>query len=634
MLRLRLIQKYRQEKIVPISREEVWNILSSTNHLNQVLGLFAVEYGQIISGKKGVYRKTFTTLFGAYKLQWKEYPFQWNRGNHYNNLREYSNGPIKSMLTIVELYDDDQMLQDGSKGTRIVVGADVMSMNIIGDILIPTLVDKMIKKFFTYTLEYLKLKLEGKLHPVPQNKAVYKVNIAELDRILAELKQSAVKSEILAMFREHLLHQGDDEVTDMRPYVWAAIWGCDRDEILRAFLYMTTAGILNLAWHLICPNCRVSKSKSSTLSGVADAFHCDFCGIMYENSLDKYMELCFSVNPLIRKAYKPVFCIGGPSISPHVYLQSFVRVGEPVELTIPEHIHNFRLRVLQANHSISCTVSSSDTSTNIAPDNTLGNDQSTPIVLRYDRQGWPVNEINITELKRTFIIHNNTDADIVIVFEKAEWDDVAVTAAKVSTMNEFRRMFSSEILAPGHEVGIENITFFFSDLRGSTIFYEHVGDAHAYGQVRKHFDFITEWIHKNRGSIVKTIGDAVMAVFEKPEDGIRAALDIQANVQWFNASMDDVGEQPIVIKIGVHHGPAIAVNSNSHFDYFGRNVNIAARTQGLSQGDDIIISSTCMYSAEVTQLLASRPVTIDKFETTLRGIEEQQIFYQIKLRRD
>ena len=65
-----------------------------------------------------------------------------------------------------------------------------------------------------------------------------------------------------------------------------------------------------------------------------------------------------------------------------------------------------------------------------------------------------------------------------------------MTAAKVTAMKEFRHMFSSEVLAPGNQVGVENIAFLFTDLLGSTVFYEEVGDAQAYGQVRRHFEFL------------------------------------------------------------------------------------------------------------------------------------------------
>jgi adenylate cyclase len=136
-------------------------------------------------------------------------------------------------------------------------------------------------------------------------------------------------------------------------------------------------------------------------------------------------------------------------------------------------------------------------------------------------------------------------------------------------------------------MGIENITFFFSDLLGSTIFYENVGDAPAYGQVRQHFDFMAKWIQLNRGTIVK--------------------------------------------KIGVHHGNAISVKSDDRMDYFGRNVNIAARVQGLSQGNDVVISSSCMARTGVTELLAAMHVTTTQLEATLRGIDHKQTVYRLQL---
>lgn len=135
----------------------------------------------------------------------------------------------------------------------------------------------------------------------------------------------------------------------------------------------------------------------------------------------------------------------------------------------------------------------------------------------------------------------------------------------------------------------------------------------------------------NKGTIVKTIGDAVMAVFEKPEDGVKAALEIQQHIDTFNASRKDKHEEAIVIKIGIHHGSVIAVNSNNRIDYFGRNVNIAARVQGLNKGNDIVVSSSCMERAQVVDFLAAQKVTTHVFNAVLRGIEDKQSVYQIKL---
>ena len=92
-----------------------------------------------------------------------------------------------------------------------------------------------------------------------------------------------------------------------------------------------------------------------------------------------------------------------------------------------------------------------------------------------------------------------------------------------------------------------------------------------------------------------------MAVFESPEQAVQAAFDIQSRVHEFNAN--SLPLDPIVIKIGIHFGHAIAVNSNGVLDYFGRNVNIAARVQSLSKGGDIVLSHVCSDRPAVVQLI-------------------------------
>jgi class 3 adenylate cyclase len=218
------------------------------------------------------------------------------------------------------------------------------------------------------------------------------------------------------------------------------------------------------------------------------------------------------------------------------------------------------------------------------------------------------------------VLRNDHTEPVVAVLETTEWDEEAATAAKVTTMHEFRSWFSSEVLAPGRQVGVESVTLLFSDLLGSTAFYERVGDAPAYGQVRRHFDFMLEWIHASRGTLVKTIGDAVMAVFPEPRLGLQAALDIQRHVGSFNK--EHAAEAPIVIKMGLHHGPAIAVNSNGLLDYFGRTVNIAARVQAQSEGGDIVVSAAIAADPNVQALLDDRTADVEHFAAQLKGIDD------------
>ena len=156
----------------------------------------------------------------------------------------------------------------------------------------------------------------------------------------------------------------------------------------------------------------------------------------------------------------------------------------------------------------------------------------------------------------------------------------ALTADRMATLQAFRDLFSTEVLRPGDEVAIGRVTLLFSDLKGSTALYEAVGDAAAYRLVREHFAYLAAIIREHDGAIVKTIGDAVMAAFHDPLQGLRAAIAMQERV----AELQREEPRPIVLKLGLHEGPCIAVTLNDRLDYFGQTVNLTARLQGESRG--------------------------------------------------
>ncbi len=81
---------------------------------------------------------------------------------------------------------------------------------------------------------------------------------------------------------------------------------------------------------------------------------------------------------------------------------------------------------------------------------------------------------------------------------------------------------------------------------------------------------------------MKTIGDAVMAVFASPADALEAALDMQERIRELDAKL--APRAPVVLKIGVHEGAAIAINASGVLDYFSTTANIAARVAGRERG--------------------------------------------------
>jgi class 3 adenylate cyclase len=214
-------------------------------------------------------------------------------------------------------------------------------------------------------------------------------------------------------------------------------------------------------------------------------------------------------------------------------------------------------------------------------------------------------------------MENATSGEQLFIVERTAWSDQAVTAVEVITRQTFRDLFASEALRPGQQISVGSLTIVFTDLRDSTRMYSTIGDAPAFGRVMNHFDVLRQSIDDEGGSEVKTIGDAVMAVFRRPVAALRAMLKAQQALAALPA-----GEHPLVLKVGIHHGPCIAVTLNGRLDYFGSTVNIAARIQGLSLGDDIVLSESVWGDPEVADWIAKLDpqLSIEMFTAPLKGI--------------
>ena len=144
-----------------------------------------------------------------------------------------------------------------------------------------------------------------------------------------------------------------------------------------------------------------------------------------------------------------------------------------------------------------------------------------------------------------------------------------LTAKRLLTNQTFRDIYRTDTLDVDQRLKITSLTFLFTDLKGSTALYERVGDLVAYDLVRQHFHVLTEIVAAEAGAIVKTIGDAVMATFPTPDRALAAALRMREAMSRINAER---GNQDLLLKIGIHEGPCLAVILNDSQDYFGQTV--------------------------------------------------------------
>lgn len=171
----------------------------------------------------------------------------------------------------------------------------------------------------------------------------------------------------------------------------------------------------------------------------------------------------------------------------------------------------------------------------------------------------------------------------------------------------------------------------FTDLMNSTELYRNEGDEFAIGRVMSHFKIIQQIIAEERGGIVKTIGDSVMAVFREPVSALLAVERIQ---QIFTGSTG-LGDS-FKIKAGIHYGDCTVVNLNDRTDYFGTTVNIAARLVNAAKEKEIVISEAMYSHPDVRLYLKKKKKTlfIKEDQIELKGFENEEFkVKQIRLER-
>ena len=201
-----------------------------------------------------------------------------------------------------------------------------------------------------------------------------------------------------------------------------------------------------------------------------------------------------------------------------------------------------------------------------------------------------------------------------------------LTATRLLTNQTFRDIYRTDTLAIGQHLKILSLTFLFSDLRGSTELYERVGDLTAFDLVNEHFRLLQEIIASERGAVVKTIGDAVMATFETPDRAIAAAIRMRE-------AMSDLGaerqHQSLGLKMGIHEGSCLAVTLNAQQDYFGQTVNIASRVQGLAASRSIVVTESVVENAHARFLLETKGLKPTPRSVALSGIADKVSVYEI-----
>jgi class 3 adenylate cyclase len=201
-----------------------------------------------------------------------------------------------------------------------------------------------------------------------------------------------------------------------------------------------------------------------------------------------------------------------------------------------------------------------------------------------------------------------------------------LTAKRLLSNQTFREIYRTSTLDVDQRLKITSLTFLFTDLKGSTDLYERVGDLVAFDIVKEHFRILQEIIAAESGAVVKTIGDAVMATFSTPDRALAAALRIREAMRAMNEERQN---EDLLLKIGIHEGPCLAVMLNDRQDYFGQTVNIASRVQCLAVSRSILATGSIVDHPQASELLEADGIQPTARRLPVRGVADEMAVYEI-----
>ena len=587
------------------SPERLWPFIADTNRFNRDTGVPEIELDAARKPLRNARRKIKLSIYGM-PIEWEEQPFEWVKPQRFGIERIYSKGPMARLRVLAELKPN------ATGGTHLDYQVWSTPRNLPGALAIAVQLSLIVARrfrdaIFNYDAAAV---TNGEDEMNEPNTSQSLFDLARLrslhQKLLADLEEAGLPAEKRAIadrLVDFLEHADDLAVTRIRPYKLADDWNEQRRDVLEICLRATRAGLLDFQWDLLCPLCRGPQESGQSLRDIHTDVHCEACKIDFTVNFDRYVELTFRPNGAVRRVAVMSYCVGSPELTPHIVAQQLLAPGDKRTLNLPLEPGSYRLRAHELPGALDVVVSA---------------DGETSVRLAIANNGWNRDTLRLAE-RVTLDVTNETEAEQLLMLERMAWNDQATTAAEVTALQMFRDLFAAEALRPGEQISVGTLTVLFTDLRDSTKLYREIGDATAFGRVMNHFDVLRKAIAEHDGAVVKTIGDAVMAVFRCAADGVVAMLEVQQTL----AQPPD-GTTPLQLKAGLHTGPCIAVTLNDRLDYFGSTVNLAARLEALSTGNDVIISRAVFEDTQVRELLDSKRLSATEFDMSLKGFENER----------
>ena len=569
---------------LPGTPAQLWPFISDTSRMNRALGTAEMTFVE----KAGV--RFGSSKAGGVRHEWLEVPWTWVAEQWLTSTRIYERGFMTAMYAI-------HRLEPISTGTRVYLYFAAVPRNALYAAAIrlgfPTL-----ERAYRRVLPALAAQLDRlrptvlELPPPPLSDDAESRLRALRERLADEKLPSGCVDRLIEWVRT-----GDDaDLHRIQIRERARVWKLSEHELLRTALHATRAGLLDLSWDTICPHCRGLRDEHGKLADLTSISRCEACAVDFGTDTAEAVEVTFRVHPSIRDVPARVYCSAEPATKDHVRVAARLAPGETRTITpsLPPGRYT-----ISAGHTDGYY---------------LDADAGGPAAITWSPHDKGFVERVGTAPAITFA--NTGDAPETFYIERATWSDDALRPGALLSLQEFRDLFSEDYIGADVKLAVGEQTLLFTDVVGSTAFYAERGDPGAFVEIKRHFDEVFAIVGANRGAIVKTIGDAVMATFVTPVDAVRAARQIH---DTFHPERDDT---PIRLRISLNTGPCIAVRLNANADFFGGTVNVAAKLQALAESYQVAISDSTYRAAGVAEYLDEQHAKLDALEYTSKALPQ------------
>jgi adenylate cyclase len=167
----------------------------------------------------------------------------------------------------------------------------------------------------------------------------------------------------------------------------------------------------------------------------------------------------------------------------------------------------------------------------------------------------------------------------------------------------------------GRGRGKERLAVVFTDLAEFSEWALEAGDDEAVRLLREVDCAMEPAMRERGGTVVKRMGDGMMAVFEDSGDALDALLDARERLSEVKAD----GYEPR-FRAGIHVGQPRKLGG----DYFGVDVNIAARLAEQAAPDEVLVSDSALHQLSTDDLRVKR-----KRRFKVKGVPDDLQAYSI-----